>query len=195
MSWQSWRTVDAVTSIGTTVATGVMAYKVATLPYGKLVAVEQKGNLYLMKEDIKFARDRYWVYVGQSPITPPLEREMAVDAFERMTEGKPPRGFFQEGRSYLGVLVKDIPLDVAIALRIPRRGVYVDYVFKDSPAWKAGIRKGDIITKVDGYKIEGYEELIEFSKSKEIGEEVEMEIVDTSGWRILTCILGEYRED
>jgi len=55
-------------------------------------------------------------------------------------------------RPYLGVGYKMISKEIASTNKVPV-GAYVQTVIKDSPAEKAGIKIGDIITEIDGKKI------------------------------------------
>lgn len=55
-------------------------------------------------------------------------------------------------RPYLGVGYKIISEEIASANKVPV-GAYVQTVIKDSPADKAGIKIGDIITEIDGKEI------------------------------------------
>jgi len=56
-------------------------------------------------------------------------------------------------RPYLGVGYKMISKEIASTNKVPV-GAYVQTVIKDSPAEKAGIKIGDIITEIDGKKID-----------------------------------------
>jgi len=73
---------------------------------------------------------------------------MARDiAHSLIDEGKVTRG-------YLGVFIRDINGDMAKALNVqPSSGVLVDNVIDKSPAQKAGIKDGDIITAINGSKV------------------------------------------
>ncbi len=54
-------------------------------------------------------------------------------------------------RGWLGVVLQDLSEDVAQALKIPiTRGVLVSDVVPDGPAAKAGLRRADVITHLDG---------------------------------------------
>jgi serine protease Do len=77
-----------------------------------------------------------------NPPTPqPLESEPSVSSFS----------FFMDGEGFLGVNTEDINRDNIgkYGLRAVR-GVGVTSVVKNSPAEKAGIRKDDVILRVDG---------------------------------------------
>jgi serine protease Do len=55
-------------------------------------------------------------------------------------------------RPFLGVRYKMISRDIALLNEVPE-GAYVVEVIEDSPADGAGVKKGDIILKIDGKKI------------------------------------------
>jgi len=50
-------------------------------------------------------------------------------------------------------------LTVAILIYAMHPGIYVIGVKKDSPAWKAGIRSGDVILEIDGIKVKSLAQL------------------------------------
>ena len=57
-------------------------------------------------------------------------------------------------RGWLGVSIQDVTPQLAASLQLgTRRGVLISDVTKDSPAAKAGIRRGDVITAIDGRAI------------------------------------------
>lgn len=56
-------------------------------------------------------------------------------------------------RPYLGIGYKMISKEIASTNKVPV-GAYVQTVIKDSPAEKSGIKMGDIITEIDGKKID-----------------------------------------
>ncbi|HEX3481941.1 MAG TPA: DegQ family serine endoprotease [Kofleriaceae bacterium] len=57
-------------------------------------------------------------------------------------------------RGWLGVAVQDVTPDLAKAMDLtPHHGVLVSDVTHDSPATKAGVQRGDVITAIDGTAI------------------------------------------
>lgn len=57
-------------------------------------------------------------------------------------------------RGYLGVVIQDITRDLADAYSLPKpAGALVAQVMQDSPADKAGLKVGDVITRFDGKEI------------------------------------------
>ncbi len=79
-------------------------------------------------------------------------------------------------RPYLGVRYKMISQRLAILNEVPE-GAYVVDVLGDSPAAKAGIEKGDIITKVDGQAVrEKNGGLVRIIQHKKVGQEIKVEL-------------------
>ncbi len=61
-----------------------------------------------------------------------------------------------EGPSWLGVETHEVTPENAKQLKLPaERGVVVAEVTKDSPAAKAGLKENDVITEVNGQRVEG----------------------------------------
>jgi serine protease Do len=62
----------------------------------------------------------------------------------------------EEGPSWLGVETHEVTADNAKEWKLPaERGVVVAGVTKDSPAAKAGLKENDVITEVNGQRVEG----------------------------------------
>lgn len=76
----------------------------------------------------------------------------------------------QFNRPYLGVQYQLITRDLALKNSLPE-GAYISQVLPNSPAEKAGIKRGDIITKVDGKKIgNDANTLANLINNKKVGE-------------------------
>jgi serine protease Do len=61
-----------------------------------------------------------------------------------------------EGPSWLGVETGEVTSDLVKELKLPaERGVVVRDVTEDSPAAKAGLKENDVITEVNGQRVEG----------------------------------------
>jgi C-terminal processing protease CtpA/Prc len=63
------------------------------------------------------------------------------------------------GRGRLGVQIQDLDPDLADALGAPSKGVLVTRVTEDTPAAKAGIKAGDVITEVGGRGVDDTSDL------------------------------------
>jgi len=79
-------------------------------------------------------------------------------------------------RPYLGVAYRLVSQDAALRNNVPQ-GAYVQEVVSGSPAEKAGIRAGDIITRFEGKNINGEENsLANLIAQKKIGDTVVISI-------------------
>ena len=80
-----------------------------------------------------------------------------------------------ENQGYLGISCQNVSADIAEMYHIPI-GVYVLGATEGSAADKAGLQKGDIITKFDGTSISDYDELKNILQYYKAGETVELVI-------------------
>ena len=78
-------------------------------------------------------------------------------------------------QGFLGIQGADISSDMASSYNMPE-GVYVTKVVSDSPAEKAGIKKGDVITAVDGTSITSMESLYSYISGKKSGDKVKVSV-------------------
>ncbi|MCI8326466.1 MAG: trypsin-like serine protease [Lachnospiraceae bacterium] len=76
---------------------------------------------------------------------------------------------------YLGISGADIPRDVANTYDMPT-GIYVTKVVEGSAADKAGIKKGDIITKFDDREVTSLSGVMEILKYYEAGTKVNVTV-------------------
>ncbi|MGQ9621889.1 MAG: DegQ family serine endoprotease [Candidatus Caldatribacteriaceae bacterium] len=100
-------------------------------------------------------------------------------------------------RAWLGVYIQDLTPEMAKKLGLPEpKGALVADVSKGGPAEKAGIKRGDVILKVDDQEIASVSELQMRIRSHLPGDRVRLEL-----WRdkdkksmIVEAILGELKE-
>ena len=81
----------------------------------------------------------------------------------------------EDKAAYIGITCENVTSDVNQMYGIPQ-GVYVDTVVEGGPAEEAGIKKGDVITKIDGTAIDAYKDLVDRLEYYEAGEIVELEV-------------------
>ncbi|MDP2637590.1 MAG: trypsin-like peptidase domain-containing protein [Candidatus Levybacteria bacterium] len=89
------------------------------------------------------------------------------------------KNFNQNGqfnRPYLGIAYKAIGRDAAVLNDIPQ-GAFIQQVIEGSPARDAGVRQGDIITEIDGKKINGNSnEVSNVIAGRKIGDKINLTI-------------------
>ena len=78
--------------------------------------------------------------------------------------------FLANGESvpYIGIHATDVSENIAEDRRIPR-GIYVDKVEAESPAMRAGIQSGDVLTAIGGTDIENFEQYHELLMEEKEG--------------------------
>lgn len=87
--------------------------------------------------------------------------------------------------AYLGASVQDIPSEVSQMYNMPS-GAFVTETVPGEAAEAAGIKKGDIIEKLDGQKVTGNQDLIDKLQYYEAGETVEVVVARADD--------GEYKD-
>ncbi len=78
-------------------------------------------------------------------------------------------------RAFLGVNYRVITRDLALLNEVPQ-GAYIQEVLPQSPAEKAGIEQGDIITKIDGAQVDDQNFISELIRSKKPGDKLSIEL-------------------
>ncbi len=81
----------------------------------------------------------------------------------------------EEDRGYLGIVGVDVTTDASESYGMPE-GVYISTISEGGAAEKAGLQKGDIITKLDGTRISSYAQLRETLSYYASGETIAITI-------------------
>jgi serine protease Do len=77
----------------------------------------------------------------------------------------------------------------------PPRAAYVTRVTQSSPAAKAGMHVGDVITQIDGQKIEGANAIIDYVSSHQVGDKVTVHYLRDGNPGTVSITLGELMAD
>ncbi len=94
-------------------------------------------------------------------------------------------------RGWLGILLQDMSSDLAQALNVDKnRGALVAEVSKDSPADRGGLRRGDVILKLNGKLIKNADHL-----KNEVGltspdTKIDLEVIRKGDKKVLSVKLG-----
>jgi S1-C subfamily serine protease len=93
-------------------------------------------------------------------------------------------------KPYLGISYHEIDEEMRNKLHLPvRDGAVVDGVYPKGPADKAGLKAGDVITKVDGANLTETDALGSFIAKKGVGESLAMDVLrwdqNGSAWKTL----------
>ncbi len=99
-----------------------------------------------------------------------------------------------QARPWLGVVTQSVDGDLRESLDLRDDGVLVNRVVPDSPADRAGIRKGDVIVRFDGHDVSSPSELVDLVGDQNAGESVSLVVWRDGARRELSARLAE-RED
>ena len=99
-------------------------------------------------------------------------------------------------RGWLGVQVQPVTADIADSLGLKQaRGALVDNPQDGSPAAKAGIEAGDVITSVNGTDVKDSRDLARTVSTMAPGTSVKLEVLHKGESKTLTLSLGELPND
>ena len=96
--------------------------------------------------------------------------------------------------AYMGIQGYSVDDNAITYYRLPA-GAFVSYVEAGSPAEKAGIQVGDIITEVDGYEVQSYEGLAEELAFHRAGDTVDIVVYRSGESVTLSITFGADTQD
>jgi serine protease Do len=102
---------------------------------------------------------------------------------------------FSQSPSYLGIGVVDVTDERAKVLGLKEpQGVEVTRVTEDAPAFKAGIKRGDVILEFNGQHVEGGEQFVRMVQETPPGHKAAMQVWrnGTSQW--ISATIGSKQE-
>jgi len=101
----------------------------------------------------------------------------------------------EEGPSWLGVETQEVTAENAKELKLPaERGVVVAGVTKDSPAAKAGLKAQDVITEVNGQRVEGAAQFRRMIHEIPAGRAAQLTVWRDGRAQTLSATLGKAEE-
>lgn len=99
-------------------------------------------------------------------------------------------------RGYLGVVTQDITRDLADAYNLPRpAGALVSKVIAESPAEKAGLKEGDVITQFNGRDINRASDLPQMVGRVKVGASYPLTVIREGKARTLNFEVAALPED
>lgn len=93
-------------------------------------------------------------------------------------------------RAFLGIRYRYLSKDLAILNEVPQ-GAYIQEIVEDSPADKAGVGIGEIVTKIDGKAVNAENTIADVIKSKKVGESISLEVWRDGQTRTVNATLAE----
>ena len=99
-------------------------------------------------------------------------------------------------RGWLGVLIQPVDQDIATAMKLENsQGALVADVVQGSPAEKAGIKRGDVITKYENQVIEENSELPLLVAQTPLGTKAVVEVVRSGSVKTFNILIEELKDD
>lgn len=90
--------------------------------------------------------------------------------------------------SFLGVGIQEIDSNRAKELKLPEEaGVEVTRIAPDSPAEKAGIKTGDVVTQYNGQRVEGMDQFSRMVRETPAGRDVKIGIIRNGAPQTVTA--------
>ena len=119
-----------------------------------------------------------------------IPAEIAAPIVEKLKSGK------EIERGYLGVQIQPVAGDLADSLNLPQnRGEFVQSVEPGQPADKAGIKPGDVVTKVNGKDVTNDQTLSYLVANIAPGTRVPVELYREGQRRTVTLTVGKRPTD
>ncbi len=94
-------------------------------------------------------------------------------------------------RAFLGVNYILLNLQQADANSLPQ-GAYIQEVVVGSPAERAGIKEGDVITKIDGQTINEETTVSEIIQKKKVGDNISIEVFSEGSTKTVVATLAQF---
>jgi len=99
---------------------------------------------------------------------------------------------FDGGSSWLGVETQEVNADKTKELKLPaERGVLIGKILPDSPAAKAGLKENDVITEINGQRVEGSVQFRRFIREIPAGRAVQLSVWRNGRSQNITATLGK----
>ena len=100
-----------------------------------------------------------------------------------------------EGGSWLGVETQEVSADKAKELKLSHEhGALIGKVLSDSPAAKAGLKENDIVTEINGQRVEGTAQFRRMIREIPAGRAVQLSVWRDGKQQTVTSTLGKAEE-
>ncbi|HVO58622.1 MAG TPA: PDZ domain-containing protein [Dongiaceae bacterium] len=101
-----------------------------------------------------------------------------------------------DGGSWLGVETQEVSADKARELKLSaERGALVHKVLEDSPAAKAGLKDGDVVTEINGQRVEGTVQFRRMIREIPAGRAVQLTVWRDGRSQNISATLGKMDEN
>ncbi len=182
--------------LGHTVTTGIVSAKgrvIGAGPYDDFIQTDAAinpgnsgGPLFNMKGEV-IGINTAIVAQGQG-IGFAIPSNLAKNLLPQLKTGKISRG-------WLGLMIQDITPELAKSFHVPlSKGALVSEVVKGSPAEKAGLKPGDVITEFNGKDVQNSHTLSQMAAGTAPGKTVTLNIFRNGQAKTVQMTIGELSE-
>ena len=184
-----------------TVTAGIVSAKGRSLPQENFVPFIQTdvainpgnsgGPLFNMRGEVVGINSQIYSRTGGfMGLSFAIPIDVAMDVQSQL------RQFGRVSRGRIGVVIQEVSKELAESFGLSRpQGALVNAVEKGSPAEKAGVEAGDIITKFDGKPVSTSSELPRIVGGTKPGSKASIELWRNGNSRDVTVTVGELPED
>jgi len=104
--------------------------------------------------------------------------------------------FDEDGGSWLGVETQEVTAEKAKELKLSaERGVLIGKVLEESPAAKSGLKEGDVITEINGQRVEGTAQFRRMIREIPAGRAMQLTVWRDGRSQIVSATLGKMQEN
>ena len=179
---------------------GIVSAKSRTLPDDPYVSLMQTdvavnpgnsgGPLFNLRGEVIGINSQIYTQTGGYQ---GLSFAIPIDIANKVREQLVQHGKVTRGR--LGLSIQDVNQDLAESFGLDKAaGALVAAVEKDSPAEKAGLQNGDVITAVDGHAINRSQELTALISETTPGTKVQLELIRGKSKKVIVAKVGEMNQ-
>jgi len=141
------------------------------------------------------AQDPVQVAPGAPAAPPTPEAELAPGVPDVEREFNWVTSLGDENGSWLGVETREVTSESVKEFKLPgERGVVIGKVLADSPAAKAGLKDNDVITEINGQRVEGAAQFRRMIREIPAGRSVQLTVWRNGRAQTISTTLGKMQE-
>jgi serine protease Do len=163
--------------------------------------MEMKNSVWITASGIAALAPVLMALPGHSTVSQGPEQERTVVRAVQGTPDNEAQGpdrievLLDEGPSWLGVEAREVTAESVKQFKLPaERGVVVGHVSQESPASKAGLQDTDVITAVDGQRVEGSAQFRRMIREIPAGRTVQLTVWRDERSQTIRATLGQAEE-
>jgi serine protease Do len=132
---------------------------------------------------------------SEGPVVMDDQSPAQVEVWPKAEGDEGPVLFGDDGSSWLGVETQEVTADKAKELKLSaERGVVVGKVVPDSPAAKAGLKENDVVTEINGQRVEGAAQFRRMIHEIPAGRSIQLTVWRDGRSQTISATLGKSEE-